>query len=326
MTVENGLDPCSEIILTVDDCYIGSGGNYDVFYTHNGFPDSLLNQTFVSNQITLTGLSVGSYTDIFVTDSKGCSSNSENLILAGTSCIEDCSNGLDDDLDGDLDCLDADCSPLVSASSNTPICAGGVLNLSESGGEAVSWVWSGPNGFSSSSQNPSITNVTSAAAGNYTVTVTNANTCTAIASVTVVINNCLADIGDFVWVDENADGIQNSGEPGIEGVTVSLYNSSDVLITSTTTDANGAYLFSSIGAGTYYIIFDVDSNAAGLTTYLGTSQNIGSPITDSDPNPATGATSLFLFNTALGDINSLDAGYIISCPPNDRGNIGIIRH
>ena len=30
-------------------------------------------------------------------------------------------------------------------------------------------------------------------------------------------------IGDFVWNDVNANGIQNEGEPGIAGVTVSLF-------------------------------------------------------------------------------------------------------
>ena len=29
-------------------------------------------------------------------------------------------------------------------------------------------------------------------------------------------------VGDFVWYDQNGDGIQNAGEPGIAGVTVNL--------------------------------------------------------------------------------------------------------
>ena len=33
-----------------------------------------------------------------------------------------------------------------------------------------------------------------------------------------------ADIGDFVWEDTNGDGIQDVGEPGIEGVEVTLTN------------------------------------------------------------------------------------------------------
>ncbi|MBW2195701.1 MAG: hypothetical protein JRF37_09080 [Deltaproteobacteria bacterium] len=34
-----------------------------------------------------------------------------------------------------------------------------------------------------------------------------------------------ATIGDFVWNDENNDGIQDSGELGLSGVTVELFNS-----------------------------------------------------------------------------------------------------
>jgi len=244
------------------------------------------------------------------------------LILSG---VEVCDNGIDDDLDGLTDCLDPDCTVSATAIANGPICSGANLNLNENGGDASSWSWTGPNSFSASIQNPTIVAATTLASGNYTVTITNVNGCTATSTIAAVINSCLADIGDFVWIDENEDGIQTSGEPGIEGVTVSLYNSSNVLIATTTTDGNGAYLFSSISAGMYYLIFDVNTNIDGVTIYSGTTQNIGSPITDSDPNAATGRTSLFLFNTALGNINSLDAGYIISCPPTRRGATTIVR-
>ncbi len=52
-----------------------------------------------------------------------------------------------------------------------------------------------------------------------------------------------APIGDFVWEDLNHDGIQDAGEPGVEGVTVRLLNGSGALLVTTTTDAIGAYLF-----------------------------------------------------------------------------------
>ena len=36
---------------------------------------------------------------------------------------------------------------------------------------------------------------------------------------------------------------KDSGEPGINGVTVNLYDSADTLVQTTTTDADGNYLF-----------------------------------------------------------------------------------
>lgn len=53
------------------------------------------------------------------------------------------------------------------------------------------------------------------------------------------------EIGNRIWKDINDDGIQDPSEPSLVGVTVKLYNSSDVEIASTTTDANGQYIFSS---------------------------------------------------------------------------------
>jgi len=97
-------------------------------------------------------------------------------------------------------------------------------------------------------------------------------------------------IGDFVWNDLNANGIQDAGEPGIALVTVELHKCcDDSLVGSTTTDANGKYLFTDVYHGSYYIKFilptgytfslqdqgtdnkvDSDANAAGVTacTYL----------------------------------------------------------
>lgn len=61
----------------------------------------------------------------------------------------------------------------------------------------------------------------------------------------------LGSIGDYVFKDTNGDGIQDSGEPGIGGVTVNLYKGSTLLATNTT-DANGKYNFPNLGSGTDY--------------------------------------------------------------------------
>ncbi len=78
--------------------------------------------------------------------------------------------------------------PTASASSNGPICAGQTLNLTGSTDIGTSFVWTGPNSFASTDQNPSISSATVAATGTYTFVAT-ANGCSSTqASVSVLVN------------------------------------------------------------------------------------------------------------------------------------------
>ncbi|MFD1631491.1 MBG domain-containing protein [Pseudopedobacter beijingensis] len=72
-----------------------------------------------------------------------------------------------------------------TASSNSPVASGATLNLSTPTVTGATYAWTGPNGFSSFVQNPSITNITAASAGTYSVTVT-VSGCTSLAGTTVV--------------------------------------------------------------------------------------------------------------------------------------------
>ncbi|MFZ1454070.1 MAG: SdrD B-like domain-containing protein, partial [Ferruginibacter sp.] len=59
-------------------------------------------------------------------------------------------------------------------------------------------------------------------------------------------------LGDQVFLDADADGVQDAGEAGIAGVTVNLRNTSGALLATTTTDATGYYYFyDPIQYGTY---------------------------------------------------------------------------
>ena len=64
----------------------------------------------------------------------------------------------------------------------------------------------------------------------------------------------VAGLGDFVWWDQNHDGLQTAGEPGFAGVTVHLYDSSGALVGTTTTDANGYYRFDRLRPHTTYAV------------------------------------------------------------------------
>jgi hypothetical protein len=114
-------------------------------------------------------------------------------------------------------------------------------------------------------------------------------------------------IGDFVWQDVNANGIQDAGEPGIDGVAVSLFDSADTLIDSTVTAGGGLYSFSE-SPGTYYVHFSL------LPGFVFSPQNAGDdPSIDSDPDPVTGNTAVFTLISGQAD-NTQDVGMF---PPSN---------
>ncbi len=73
-----------------------------------------------------------------------------------------------------------------AASNNGPICAGGTLALGASTVAGGTYSWTGPDGFASSEQNPSIPGAGTAAAGAYSVTVT-VSGCTSTAATTTAL-------------------------------------------------------------------------------------------------------------------------------------------
>lgn len=77
--------------------------------------------------------------------------------------------------------------PVATASNNSPICAGGTINLT-GGATGNTYLWTGVNSFTANTQNPSILTATPAATGTYQVIVTNGNGCTAMASTSVMVN------------------------------------------------------------------------------------------------------------------------------------------
>lgn len=79
-------------------------------------------------------------------------------------------------------------TPVFSMSTNSPICSGTDINLSSTTLSGATYSWTGPNGYTSSQQNPIISNSTTANSGSYTLMVTQ-NGCSATNSTSVVINN-----------------------------------------------------------------------------------------------------------------------------------------
>ncbi len=76
--------------------------------------------------------------------------------------------------------------PTPFAGNNSPVCAQQTLNLNAAGG--TSYSWAGPNGFTSTLQNPTLVNATTNNSGSYTVTVIDNNKCFATATVAAIVN------------------------------------------------------------------------------------------------------------------------------------------
>jgi len=122
----------------------------------NGFTSTLQNPDISNVSSSASGI----YT-VQVSNAQGCTGSATTNVVINTN-------------------------PVPLASSNSPVCENGTLSLQVNTGS--SWSWVGPNGFNSNVQNPSISNITSSASGNYTVTVTDNNSCNGTATVNVLVN------------------------------------------------------------------------------------------------------------------------------------------
>lgn len=119
----------------------------------------------------------------------------------------------------------------------------------------------------------------------------------------------LNSIGDFVWYDLNKNGIQDPGEAGVPGITVTLYNATTgAVVKTTTTNAQGLYMFTDVAAGSYTIGFS--NLPAG---YAFSPADAGADGVDSDVNPATGRTATITVAGSGNVITTWDAG-IVSNP------------
>ncbi|MBK9510179.1 MAG: DUF11 domain-containing protein [Cytophagaceae bacterium] len=118
-------------------------------------------------------------------------------------------------------------------------------------------------------------------------------------------------IRDMVWEDTNRNGIKDSTETGISGVTVRIYDYSNNLISSKTTDSTGNFEFDSLTIGQYYVSF-----VKPLLYEAFTLKNQGLDSSkDSDVNVLTSRTDLITISSAGNEeiikLDSADAGLML---------------
>ena len=143
--------------------------------------------------------------------------------------------------------------PVPTATANTPF-TGGDLNLIGGPAGMSSYSWTGPNGFTSAVQNPVISGVTDAAAGTYTLTVTNAAGCSASTTVAVTINTvnlptAIANnpcVGGDLNLVGGPSGMASYSWTGPNGFTSSVQNPT---IAGVTAAAAGTYTLTVTNSG-----------------------------------------------------------------------------
>ncbi|MBS1741978.1 MAG: PKD domain-containing protein [Bacteroidetes bacterium] len=168
--------------------------------------------------------------------------------------------------------------------SNSPICTGDNLNLTSNTGfpGALTYSWTGPNSFSSNQANPSIPNVTVAASGTYSLTITaTTGSCASPQATVAVTVNPTPHINNATATNPSTCS-SSTGYITLTGLTPSqnftihyTYNVSPQTQLATA-DGSGNLVLSNLAAGTYDNIY-VELN--------GCSSNQFGPYVLQDPTP-----------------------------------------
>lgn len=229
---------------------LSSNVAYSVSYTYNS--TAIAPTTIVSGatgNVVITGLAAGSYTNITVTLNNCTSLPAGPITLTSPN---------------------PPAAP--AASSNSPVCSGGTLNLNTPAVAGATYSWTGPNSFASASQNPSINLAQPVASGTYSVTVTT-NNCTSVAGTTLVVVNPTPAITGSSFIDPNACAT-NTGSITLTGLTPNTsysvnYTKNGVIQPAVTLSSNGSgnLVVPNLGAGTYTNI-SVTLNGCNSNTVL----------------------------------------------------------
>jgi len=174
---------------------------------------------------------------------------------------------------------------ITTVGGHSPVCTGTAINLSANSNFAgqFTWSWSGPNGFTSTLQNPTINNATVNDAGNYTViaTATTGACASASRTVTIVVNPTPVIVSAVANNPTNCNAATGSIELNglTAGATYSLnYTKNGTAETPRTITANasGVVIVNNLSSGAY------DNISVNLS---GCASNQVGPYTLVDPNP-----------------------------------------
>ena len=225
----------------------------------------------------------------------GTNSNLQNItvtpLVPTTYTVTGAAGGCSDDA-----ALLINTSPLpeLSVSSNAPVCEGQDINLvasNDASGQSSgnTFTWSGPNGFISSSSNPTISGSSAINEGYYVVTVQNSFGCTDIDSANVFLNE-IPDLNIFSQTNVTCNGAL-TGDYTIE-VTNAIPGGNYLFNDGVNINFDG--IFSGVGAGTYNVEVTDDNSCSNTIA-----------VTITEPDPTTIADAGVDQTVCFGSIATL---------------------
>ncbi len=244
----------------------------------NGFTSSIQSPTIPN----LPPSGIGIYT-VTVTNAAGCSVSNTVAVTSSST-------------------------PSFTLGSNAPLCVGSTLSLTATGGS--SYAWSGPNAFTSNSQNPTIANITTLNSGIYTATVTAAgSTCAGINTINIVVNT-------------SPTGTASANTPLCSGKTLSLTTTAGTGFSYSWTGPNA--FTSSIQNPTIANIQMLDAGVYTVVTTASTSctqTNTISVVVNPTPTVVIGSNSPICAGTTLSLTSTGGGTYAWSGPNGFTSNL-----
>ncbi len=287
---------------TITNSAASDAGTYTLTVTNNGCSSdddvsvivtalptasaSYNNPICEGDDIQLSGTSLNLGATYSWTGPNGYASSSQNPTIssatssdAGTYSLTVTDNGCSNDDDVTV-VVNPNPSATASA-TNTTICEGDDIELTAGGVSGATYSWTGPNGFTSSNQNPTVPNTSSSDAGTYTLTVTN-NGCSSNDDVTITINSPLSFTVDSTDPTcGNSDGDITITASGATSTTLYSIDNGANFSTSNT--------FTGLASGNYQIVVR-DDNGCEATQTVSLS-NAGAPTIDNIVATETSCTS-----------------------------------
>lgn len=176
-------------------------------------------------------------------------------------------------------------------SNKISICGNETAQLSASSCGLGSILWS--NGATTST-------IIVSTSGTYTASCKNGCGESLASNQLIISTNCqnTGRIGDFVWYDNNNNGKQDTGEPGVKGVRLELYRDGSFTGLTSITDSTGKYYFTNLTSGNYQVKISEISlpqkyAISKKLNAIGVDDNL-----DSDFDKSTGLSQIITINTA----------------------------
>ncbi len=118
----------------------------------------------------------------------------------------------------------------------------------------------------------------------------------------------MGTIGDYVWLDNNGNGMRESNEAGLAGVIVRAIDMNGEEVGSTLTDESGAYTIDYLGKSTVYLEFSTPLGMSLVEPNVGADEAMDSDV-DNSNGPNT--TQFYNINPGIHTPN-IDAGMTYS--------------